>query len=40
MDENNEKGSIMPHHIREAFRRLEMKEKNLQSNPLKNLMNN
>ncbi len=39
MDENNEKGAIMPHHLREAFRRLDNLGKNLQSNPLKNLLN-
>lgn len=40
MDENNEKGTIMPHHLREAFRRLDNAGKTLQSNPLKNLLNN
>ena len=39
MDENNERGAIMPHHLREAFRRLDNAGKNLQSNPLKNLLN-
>lgn len=40
MEENNEKGTIMPHHIREAYRRLDLKGKNLQTNPLKNFLNN
>jgi hypothetical protein len=40
MDENNERGNIMPHHLREAFRRLDNTGKNLQSNPLKSFLNN